>query len=279
MSLFMGLLLTSSMRMFSYAYILVALKGYNIENYQNHVLYENYIFSSYLASFTLCCMWSIICYIIESLKIQHKAAMNQLEIEKNMKEVQLNSLAGKVDPHFIFNALNNIRTLVDEDSEKARSAIVVLSDILRSPITQNLQSKVTLIEEIQLVRNYIALSKIQFEERLIYQENISDDTLSALVPSMLLQILVENAIKHGISQLPDGGVLSLEVYRTEQQLVCKVTNHGNLTINSGTSGFGVGTKVVKERLALLYNDSANFHLNETNSTVVAELSFPFEIAE
>lgn len=272
----MGLLLTSSIWLINYVYIFVFLNGENIKEYITLMHLENYVFASVLASCLVCGLWSFVCYMLESQHLQRDATIKQLQIEMNMKEAQLNALAGKVDPHFVFNALNNIRALVDEDSEKARSAIVVLSDILRSPITHNLQSKVTLAEEMQLVRNYIALSKIQFEDNLVYQEDIGEDTLCALIPSMMLQILVENAIKHGISQLPDGGVLSLEVRRSERRLRCKITNDGNLTINSSTSGFGVGTKVVTERLALLYDNNANFRLQEINNTVVAELSFPFE---
>lgn len=214
--------------------------------------------------------------MIESQHLQRDAAIKNLQIEMSMKEVQLNALAGKIDPHFVFNALNNIRALIDEDSEKARSAIVVLSDILRSPITNNLQDKISIAEEILLVRNYISLSKIQLEDRLIYTEDIDEHAKTALIPSMMLQILVENAIKHGISQLPDGGALSLHIHKREHQLVCKIINHGYLRLNSETSGFGVGIKAINDRLRLLYNDNASFSLHEINNTVVAELIFPFE---
>lgn len=275
-SIFTGLLITSSLWLINYAYILIFLDGDGIQKYMNFIAEDNYVFASILSSCILCGLWSFICYMIESQHLQRDAAIKNLQIEMSMKEVQLNALAGKIDPHFVFNALNNIRALIDEDSEKARSAIVVLSDILRSPITNNLQDKISIAEEILLVRNYISLSKIQFEDRLIYTEDLDEHTKTALIPSMMLQILVENAIKHGISQLPDGGALSLHTHKREEQLVCKIINHGSLRINSETSGFGVGIKVINDRLRLLYNDNASFSLHEINNTVVAELIFPFE---
>lgn len=275
-SIFMGALLTSALWLINYVYIFVVLDGHELKAYTSFVESRTYVYASILVSCILCGLWSFICYMIEAQHIQRNATIKQLQIEMNMKEIQLNALAGKIDPHFIFNALNNIRALVDEDSEKARSAIVVLSDILRSPIKNNLQDKILVAEEMLLVRNYIALSKIQLEDYLTYQEDVSEEASTALIPSMMLQILVENAIKHGISQLPDGGALSLHVYKCEQQLVCKIINHGSLRLNSNTSGFGVGIKVIHERLALLYNNDASFSLKEENNTVIAELIFPFE---
>lgn len=275
-STFTGLLITGALWFINYAYILIVLDGDEIHKYMNFIAEDNYVFASILSSCILCGLWSFICYMIESQHLQRDAAIKNLQIEMSMKEVQLNALAGKIDPHFVFNALNNIRALIDEDSEKARSAIVVLSDILRSPITNNLQDKISIAEEILLVRNYISLSKIQFEDRLIYTEDIDEHAKTALIPSMMLQILVENAIKHGISQLPDGGALSLHIHKREQQLVCNIINHGHLRLNSETSGFGVGIKVINDRLRLLYNDNASFSLHEINNTVVAELILPFE---
>src|SRR5690606_26794675 len=112
----------------------------------------------------------------------------------------------KMDPHFVFNALNNIRALIREDAEKAREAILALSDIMRMPLTSECR-KIPLSDELTFVRNYTHLCKIQLEGRLAYIENIDPAVTQMLVPPMILQILIENAIKHGISQLVDGGTL------------------------------------------------------------------------
>lgn len=275
-SVFAGALLSSAIWLVSYIYIFVVLDGEGIAKYSSFVAVENVVLANILANCVLCGLWSFICYLIESMRLQRLATLKQLELEKNMKDIQLNTLAGKLDPHFIFNALNNIRTLINEDSERARDSISVLSDLLRSPMTASLQDKVTVDDELTLVSQYIALSKIQLEERLIYQEEIEESARGALIPTMLLQILVENAIKHGISQLPDGGTLTVKIRQSEATLTCEVINHGSLRESGITHGFGIGVTAVQERLALLYSGNARFTLEDANNTVVATLTLPFE---
>lgn len=275
-SLIAGAPLTSTLWLCNYTYIYVVLGVNKITEYSELASSPYYVLASIIVAFMCCSLWSLICYVSASQRLQHDATIKQLQLEMNMKEVQLNALAGKVDPHFVFNALNNIRTLVDEDSEKARAALVGLSEILRSPITNASQDKIPVTEEMQLVRNYIALSKIQLEDLLTYTEEIEKDNETVLIPAMMLQIIVENAIKHGISQLPDGGILSLHICKYNQQLICKITNTGKLQLNSSTAGFGVGVNSIRQRLSLLYSDKASFSLQQINDTVIAELVLPFE---
>jgi two-component system, LytTR family, sensor kinase len=275
-ALLAGSLVTSIIWFSCYAYIFVALDGYQLNNFVGFVNDGRYVMACFLTPIVLCGLWSFICYTIIAQSAQRDAAIKQLQLEKNIKDVQLNSLAGKVDPHFVFNALSNIRSLIDEDTEKARSAIVALSDILRSPITNNAQDKITLADELQNVGNYIALCKIQFEERLHYVEQIDPGVSQAQIPSMMLQILVENAIKHGISQLPDGGTLWLRVTQQGQQFICRLVNDGPLAPDSETCGLGLGTHIIKERISLLYQENASFQLYAQNHQVVAELILPIE---
>jgi two-component system, LytTR family, sensor kinase len=221
-------------------------------------------------------LWSLI-YVI-SIYQQNKISdsLRLLRLEKSIKDAQLNVLSGKIDPHFIFNALNNIRSLIREDADKARDAINILSDLLRGPIAKIHKEKTLLVDEIHLVRNYIALSKIQLESRLDYREHFIEGLDLVLIPPMMLQILVENAIKHGISQLPEGGVLSIEITMNENKLICVVTNTGKLHMSAESSGFGVGINNIKERISLLYNDDAEFSLREDHNTVVARIIIPLE---
>lgn len=277
-SLYAGVLLSSSIWLFSYGYILIVLDGRGIDKYSSFVAMDGFVLANILSTCVLCGLWSFICYTIESMRQHRESAIHQLQLEANMKEVQLNALAGRLDPHFIFNALNNIRALVNEDKEKARTAIAILSDILRRPIADNSQDKVSLQEELVLIRNYISLAQIQFEERLEYHENISEDGKQALIPSMMLQILVENAIKHGISQLPDGGTIQLDVLRSEDNLMCVVKNSGFLKTSSQNQGFGVGLKSLHDRLSLLYSGEARFGLRQVEDCVEARLVFPYEVA-
>jgi LytS/YehU family sensor histidine kinase len=224
-------------------------------------------------------VWSLIYDASISQRNKSLNELKQLQLENNMKKIQLDSLAGKIDPHFIFNALNNIRSLIREDSEKARSAILILSDILRSPIAKTYHEKIPVIEEMLLVRSYIALSKLQFEHRLNYQETLHQQAKTALIPPMMLQILVENAIKHGISQLPGGGNLNVDIDADNRTLICRVSNDGKLNHKSNAPGFGIGIENIKERIALYYAGKAQFTLSENQQTVIAELRLPLEYYE
>lgn len=274
-SLFAGLLSAYSVWLINFAYILVIVDGDEIEHYANFVNNRNYVFSSILTSMVLHGLWSFICFMIESLFTLRESTAVQLKMERNMRDLQLNALAGRVDPHFVFNALNNIRALVKEDSEKARSAITALADILRGPITASSQDKVTVAEEMGLVRQFVALCKIQYEDRIRYVESVEECVCQALIPAMMLQILVENAIKHGLSQLERGGELLVRIVKQQQSIMCVVQNHGSLK-KSTTTGFGVGLPTIRERLSLLYGSQAELKLFERDNRVCAELVLPFE---
>lgn len=279
MSLLLGFLQACTLWFCSYFYNYLSENTALIMKYQEFVVSSHYFFTSIFICVLCCFLWMLIYQISSAQRLKVDVTIKQLQLENNMKKVQLSALAGKIDPHFIFNALNNIRALIKEDGEKAREAILILSDILRSPITTNSQDKVPLMTELGLVRNYIELSKIQLERRLQYEENISVELENVLIPSMMLQIMVENAIKHGISQLHEGGRLHLHIFKDEQKLVCKLDNHGRLSSNTTTAGFGVGVANIRERLTLLYGNNANFNLYQQHDQVVAELSLPIEYAQ
>lgn len=276
LSLLFGVLQACALTMVSYIYIYGVLGDQAFVSKQ-HIFNGSYYFYKTLAWFSLCfVIWSLMYELSISQRNKSLNTLRQLQLEKNMKELQLNTLAGKIDPHFIFNALNNIRSLIREDTEKARDAILILSDILRSPITKDTQDRISIAEELVLVRNYIALSKIQLEHKLNYQEIIDSDIKLTLIPPMMLQILIENAIKHGISQQPDGGKLTLLITKSSTYLLCQVINSGDLLAESTSKGFGVGVKNVTERLTLLYEGNASFKLKQEDQEVIAEITLPLE---
>jgi len=276
LSLLFGVLQACALTMVSYIYIYGVL-GDQVLVSKQHIFNGSYYFYKTLAWFSLCfVIWSLMYELSISQRNKSLNTLRQLQLEKNMKELQLNTLAGKIDPHFIFNALNNIRSLIREDTEKARDAILILSDILRSPITKDTQDRISIAEELVLVRNYIALSKIQLEHKLNYQEIIDSDIKLTLIPPMMLQILIENAIKHGISQQPDGGKLTLLITKSSTYLLCQVINSGDLLAESTSKGFGVGVKNVTERLTLLYEGNASFKLKQEDQEVIAEITLPLE---
>jgi two-component system, LytTR family, sensor kinase len=272
----MGLLLTGGLWLTGYVLAFASENTYAIQIYEELINTNNFFVPVLAVTSLGCFMWILIYEKSVSQRNKTASQIKQLQMEKNMKDLQLNLLAGKVDPHFIFNALNNIRGLIREDAERAREAILVLSEMLRRPLTEA-GAKIKLADELALARHYIHLWKIQLEARLDYQEILHPDLENALIPPMFLQILMENAIKHGIAQLPDGGKLTLNIFEESKQLHCVLTNTGN--IQSDRQGFGLGLSNLRERLSLLYTGNTAFTLTEVDNEVVAHLVLPLELVQ
>ena len=132
-----------------------------------------------------------------------------------MIEIELNNLKSQLNPHFIFNALNSIRALVDENPSKSKQAINQLSNILRNSLASDKKGLTKFEDEIKIVKDYLGLESIRFEERLKTEFEIHPESQKFLVPPLMIQTLVENGIKHGISKLTPGGVIQLKTYRGE----------------------------------------------------------------
>lgn len=198
-----------------------------------------------------------------------------LKYEAAAKEVELKNLRSQLNPHFIFNALNSIRALVDEDPVKCKSAITQLSNILRNSLTVDSQRMVTFSEELAMVKDFLALETIRYEERLRTKFEIDKRSLHYLIPPLMIQTLVENGIKHGISTLKDGGSITIRTRIEDQRLVIQIRNAGQY-INgklSNTTGFGLTN--TRKRLELIYGDQALFQIaNESQNTVLTEIVLP-----
>ncbi len=152
-------------------------------------------------------IWNLIYFIYHYVTKSRKQQLDTLQLEALVKELELKTIKAHINPHFIFNSLNSIRALVDENPERAREAITELSNILRSSMQADKSETVTLEKELNIVKDYLALENMRFEDRLKIEYEIDEDTLDQPVPPMMLQTLVENAIKHGISKQINGGVV------------------------------------------------------------------------
>jgi two-component system, LytTR family, sensor kinase len=274
--LLLGGLAASVQLLLNFVFVYSMLNTVHVTQFQQYMFILGYLYRSFLLFSGSLFIWSL-CYLVAiTQRNRHISELRSLQIEKNMKEAQLNALSAKIDPHFIFNTLNNIRALINEDSKKARESILILSNILRGPLSQNPRDKITIAEELNFVKNYLHLSKLHLEERFRYQEEVAAQSLAALIPPMMLQILIENAIKHGINQLVNGGEILLQVNTTEDFLVCRITNSGQLDTNSAFKGFGIGISNIRERLYLLFGSNAQFNLFQTDDRVTACLKIPLE---
>jgi sensor histidine kinase YesM len=234
----------------------------------NNMLITSQIINSFLFFF----FWTLLYFGIKIILKFNQNKVERLKLNSSLKESQLNTLKGQINPHFMFNSLNNIRGLMLEDVDKSREMITRLSEMLRYSLTKNNLDKIALSEEIEMIENYIELSKIQLEDRLIYKDKVAKNTLQIEIPPMLIQMLIENAIKHGISNLPKGGIVSLSIKKEKNKLHIEVKNTGKLTINETSTK--VGLENIKKRLSLMYGEKAIFSLTEENDNVVAKINIP-----
>jgi sensor histidine kinase YesM len=217
-------------------------------------------------------VWIIIYYLYHILKKNREIAEQKLLMENLAKSAELELLKTQLNPHFLFNALNSIKALVLIDQEKARDAIIKLSELLRFTLNYEKAPLITLNEEINEVIKYLELEQIRFGKRLEVHISLQEETLELKVPPAMVLTLAENAIKHGITQLPDGGQIFIESKLTGSLLVLIVRNSGQL---KDSFELGIGLSNLKRRLQSLFSDKAKFYLDSrTQSQVIAKISYP-----
>jgi hypothetical protein len=202
-----------------------------------------------------------------------------LRYEAKINEIRLNHLKSQLNPHFIFNALNSVRALVDEDPVKAKSAITQISNMLRFSLMLDKKQVIDLADELATVKDYLALESIRFEERLQVEYHIEEAAYSYKIPPMMLQTIVENAIKHGISNLVKGGLIEIKCREgLADELYIQVKNSGHYEAQSASrrkEEEGHGIDNTQQRLALLYGDKASFRIfNSGSQYVTTEIKIP-----
>lgn len=242
--------------------------AWQYEEQRKGIFWWNIIFT-----FILIALWLLLYMVWHYLERNRKDEFDKINLEKTVKELELNTIKSHINPHFIFNSLNSIRALVDENPQRARSAITELSNILRSSMQVEKMETVPLHKELDIVRDYLALEQMRFEERLKVEMDIDEDTLEQPVPPMMLQTLVENAIKHGISKKIDGGTVRVISRFINDHFELVVQNSGMLEELSFDEGFGL--KSTRDRLKFLYKTNSDFQIQNINGNKVeAKISMP-----
>jgi len=222
--------------------------------------------------------WSFIYISVTASRRVRNTELSNLRLQNTLKEAQLSSLSNQLNPHFLFNSLNNIRFMIHEDAQRADRMITAFSEILRYSLESSRQEKISLSEEIAIIRKYIAIVEVQLEERLTFRMTIADQLHQALVPPMVLQMLVENAIKHGLEQLHAGGTLTLDAVQHGEQLRFDVSNDMPAASDAKTAGMGIGLLNIGQRLELLYGGRASLDVTAAPSRFTVQLSLPMERA-
>lgn len=198
----------------------------------------------------------------------------QAELLLALREAELRALEAQINPHFLFNCLNSIRALVVENPPRAQDMITRLANILRHNLRDHVQHTVPLSSEVDAVSDYLALESARFDDRLRVRCSVSPDAGSILVPSMLLQTLVENAVKHGIALRPTGGDLAIRATIDPGWLKVEVENTGQLA-DPAVDGPRMGLSNTRGRLRILYGDRATLELtNRHDDRVIATVRIP-----
>lgn len=213
-------------------------------------------------------VWTSIYFIWHYVELGRKTEIQKVKLETLVKELELKTIKSHINPHFIFNALNSIRALVDENPSRARTAITELSNILRSSMQAEKLELVPLEKELNIVKDYLALEYIRFEDRLRIEYDIDEDTMDQPVPPMMLQTLVENAIKHGISQHKNGGIVRVisDFRGANHELIVQNTGKMDGVLDADNDGFGINS--TKNRLKLLFGGKASFEIHDIDGDMV-----------
>lgn len=216
-------------------------------------------------------------YLLISLEDRNQAEKRSQDAAIKARDAELKALRAQLNPHFLFNSLNSISALTTQNPQKAREMCVLLSDFLRKSLRLGEKVSVTLGEEIDLLKYYLGIEKVRFGNRLETVWEIDESLLATPIPTLLLQPLVENAIKHGIGQVIEGGPLSIHAKRHGDFLEIRVENPADEDMEN-TSGLGLGQRQVKERLKGKYDNRCYFETSIKEGRYAVVLGLPLENA-
>ncbi|WP_413670796.1 sensor histidine kinase [Mucilaginibacter sp. Mucisp86] len=234
--------------------------------------FDFYRDSIFVAGVRLMSIWLLAYHLYHYAKREINIAKENARLAIVTRDAQLNNLSAQLNPHFLFNSLNNIKALVIDNPKSARRAIDLLADLLRSSLYSGDKQMISIKEELELVKDYLELEKLRLEERLQYHIGASDELNAMLIPRLSIQTLVENAIKHGIGQQKQGGLIEVQLINEQDNLIISVSNPGRLNLLEESGGLGI--KNLTERLQLQYKEFARFAVSETNGIVTATIKIP-----
>lgn len=212
-------------------------------------------------------------YLYLAFEESRRAEKHALDLMLQAREAELRALRAQIDPHFLFNSLNSISSLSGSDAAAARKMTQLLADFLRTSLRLGRLESIPLEEEIRLAATYLAIEQVRFGDRLRVEDKVEEAARRCLVPPLLLQPLVENAVTHGIAHMVDPGVVRLEARLVRGGVVLTLTNPVDPE-RPERRGEAVGLANVRKRLATIYGPAARLDVRQDGARFTAELSLP-----
>ena len=219
--------------------------------------------------------WAMLYFLIESRILRAQAQRTAAEAREQWTQMALQTLHQQLHPHFLFNAINSISNVVDENPERAQVLLYDLSTLLRDALEGHRLDLVPMQRELELLHTYLNLEEARWEDKLCVQLSVEPETRSTLVPWMAVQTLVENAIKHAHRTDKDARHVTIRIWREEHEVHVHIVNEGDLH-TSHAPGTGVGLSNLRARLERLYPKGASLHVEQRESRVHAMLTLPTE---
>jgi two-component system, LytTR family, sensor histidine kinase AlgZ len=214
-------------------------------------------------------------YVLWTMERSREAEEHAHAARVLARDAELRALKAQINPHFLFNSLNSISALTTVDPARAREMCITLAEFLRSTLGLGEKAAVPLDEELALIHRFLAVEKVRFGQRLQVQEQIAPDTLTCLVPPLLLQPLVENAVGHGIANLPDGGTVNIAISNGDGRLTIVIDNDFDPDYRSKRRQ-GIGLTNVRERLLARYGKESSFQAEVNGGRYCVRLTLPAE---
>lgn len=268
-------------------FYLIATISYFLENYQlslqSYTQWRTFIWEQFGSASLLYNLEYVtaiaLFYILRYIDTVHEKENEKTTLAIANNEMQLSLLKSQINPHFLFNTLNSISTLMNTNKDKARQMMTMLGDVIRYALDSNSILEVPLTEELAFIRNYINIQQVRFGERIKYKEDIERSCLTLTIPPMVLQPLVENSVKHGITPKEEGGTITVSIHRSNGHAEFKVGDDG-IGIKNKTefesSNNGVGLENSDMRLQNMYGKNSKIRIETDDEGFVVYFKIPVE---
>lgn len=219
-------------------------------------------------------LWSTVYLLRSEFNKRRNSEIAHWQLQAQLKENELQFLRSQINSHFLFNAINNLRAMVKEDADRTRTGLTDLSILLRGLLQTDGQQLVTLRDELEWVRGYLSLEALQLEDRLQFNVNVDESLLATKLPPMILQTLVENAIKHGIAARRAGGSLQINIARLNAETWQIKVQNPPAEFQTSHQGNKIGVRNARERLQLAFGEKARLDLDIGLDVVTATVEMP-----